>query len=340
MEKMIDIAVVGAASPAGEALISVLGERKFPLGQLYAVQAAETDEEYVEFRGDDLPVHSLDGFDFSQVQLAIFLTAAAVSAEYVTQATQNGCIVIDTSAAFRLDEDVPLVVASVNDEMIGDCRQRDLIATPFTPVVALTMALKPIADVVGINSIQLTAMLSVSEQGKPGQEELGHQTISMLTFQDVKRDLYPAQIAFNLLPLCGVADEAGHGELEIDLVRGAQKVLKNDKINIAATVIQAPVFYGHSLSVHITTNEPVTADRIGEILDNSPDVIRVSSHQPGDCPSPVSTASGKGEVYIGRIREDLDAENGISLWIVADNIRRGIAINSVQIAEILVKDYL
>ncbi|MDH5179534.1 MAG: aspartate-semialdehyde dehydrogenase [Gammaproteobacteria bacterium] len=336
MTKIIDLAVIGAASPAGEAILRLLDEGRFPLGELYVVDADNSEEQYVDFRDDSLPLAELETFDFSKVQLAIFLTGEQTSAEYVSRATQNGCIVIDTSRAFRQDEDVPLVIAGINPELIDDFRQRDLIAIPSSAALQLLTVLKPIDDAVGITSVQVTAMLSVSEAGKRGQEELGRQTISMLNFNEIERDVFPGQIAFNLIPETGPFADGGYSLIELDIIKEAQKILSNGKISISATAIQAPVFYGHSEVVHITTRDAVSADKIGEILDNAPDVIVMQSQYP----TPVSCASAEPGVYVGRIREDLDAENGISLWIVADNIRHGIARNSVQVAEILVKGYL
>lgn len=340
MTKLYDIAVVGAASIAGEALLALLNERNFPLGRIYLLDAGTGGEEDVEFKGESVTLQELDGFDFSQVQLAFFLTSELVSTEYVSHATQNGCVVIDTSRAFRYDEDVPLVIPEVNPESMDGFRQRDLIACPSSATVQLLMALKPIDDAVGIESIQVTALLAVSELGKAGQEELGRQTMSMLSFKDIEKGVFPAQIAFNLIPQCGPFESNGYSHEETDLILGAKKILSNGKINIQASAIQAPVFFGHSEVVHIQTREAVTADKIGEILDNTAGLVVADPSRPETYPTPVSSASGKDDVYVGRIREDLVAETGISLWIVADNIRRGIAINSVQIAEILVKDYL
>ena len=338
--KQIDIAIVGAASLAGEAVLSLLAERKFPLGTLYAVDEVEKAGSHVEYKDEPLVVHELAEFDFEQVQLAIFLIEAPQAAEYAPRATDAGCVVIDSSVCFRFEEGVPLVIPGVNDEVIADYRERMMVAIPSSATSQLIRCIKPIYDAAGIESIHATVMLSVSETGKPGQEELGRQTARLLNFQDAKSEVYPSQIAFNIIPESGFLVEGGHTTDELDLIKGTQKVLNNDKISIQVTMATVPVFYCHSESISVRTTETLGADKTVEILDNIPGLKVIKSATKGR-PTPVTDGSGKDDVVIGRIRQDFSPDsNELLLWSVADNIRGGIALNSVQTAEILVKDYL
>lgn len=339
-KKQFDIAVVGAASLAGEAVLSLLAERKFPLGKLFAVDMVEQSGSHVEFKDDPLVIHELAEFDFEQVQIAIFLTDAPQAAEYVPKAGSAGCIVIDSSVCFRYEHDVPLVIPGVNDAAIAEYRERMIIALPSSATCQLVKSIKPIFDAVGIEMINVTVMLSVSEMGKAGQEELGRQTAQMLGFQDIEKKIFANQIAFNLIPESGLRVEGGYTTDELDIIKGTQKILNNGKISIMATAITVPVFFGHAEVVTIRTNEPLGADKAGELLDNSPGV-RLTKETVKGRPTPVNDASGKDEVVIGRIRAGFSDENHeLCLWSVADNIRSGIALNSIQTAEILVKDYL
>jgi len=340
MNKIIDIAVVGAASLAGEAVLLLLAERKFPLGKLFAVDRVEQSGSHVEYKDDPLVIHELAEFDFEQVQLAIFLTDATVAAEYVPKASESGCIAIDTSVCFRYEVDVPLVIPGINNDAIADYRERMIIAIPSSATSQLVKSLKPIYDAVGIESINVTVLLSVSEMGKVGQEELGRQTAQLLAFQDIEKKTFSNQIAFNLIPESGFTVEEGYTTDELDLIKGTQKVLSNDKISILATAISVPVFFGHSEAVTVRTTEPLGADKAAELLDNASGLLVIKNTMKGR-PTPVTDASGKREVVIGRIREGLsEGVDELSLWSVADNLQSGAALNSVQIAEILVKDYL
>lgn len=340
MNKKIDIAIVGAASLNGETVLAMLAERKFPLGNLFSVDSVEQAGSHVEFKDEPLVIHDLAEFDFEQAQLAIFLSDAPTAAEYVPRASGAGCIVIDNSVCFRYEEDVPLVIPGVNDDAIADYRERMIIAMPSSATSQLIKCIKPIYDTVSIESINVTVLQSVSEMGKPGQEELGKQTAQLLNFQDVEKKVFPEQIAFNLIPEVGLVIEGGYTTDELDLIKTTQKVLNNDKISVQSTVISVPVFFGHSEVIAIRTIEELGADKAGELLDNTPGLqVTKSSHK--GRPTPVTDASGKDGIQIGRIRSSLAGNaHELSLWSVADNIRSGIALNSVQTAEILVKDYL
>lgn len=336
----IDLAVVGAASLAGEAVLALLAERDFPLGRLFAVDQVELAGSHVEYKDEPVVIHELAEFDFGQVQLAIFLIGAPLAAEYVPKAIASGCIVIDTSVCFRYEDDVPLVIASVNDEVLANYRERMIVAVPSSAASQLIKCIKPIDDAAGIESIHLTVLMSVSEMGKAGQEELGRQTAQLLNFQDMERQIFPAQIAFNLIPESGLRVEGGYTTDELDIIKATHKILNNDKISFQVTVVTVPVFFGHSEVITVKTREALGADKAAELLDNTTGLLVIKTAQKGR-PTPVTDASGKDEIVIGRIRGSF-SDNGheLSLWSVADNIRSGMALYSVQTAEILVKDYL
>ena len=338
MNKTFDLAVVGAASLVGETVLSLLAERGFPLGKLFAVDVVEQSGSHVEYKDEPLVIHELSEFDFEQVQLAIFLCDTALAAEYVPRACDAGCIVIDTSICYRYEKDVPLVIPGINDAVIADYRERMIIAIPSNATSQLVKSIKPIYDAAGIETINVTVLLSASNMGRAAQEELGRQTARLLNFQEAETTVYPVQIAFNLIPEAGVVIEGGYTSDELDLIKGTQKSLNNDKISIH--VIQAPVFFGDSEVITLRTTEALGADNAGKLLENAPGLALVKTADKGR-PNPVSDASGKDEISIGRVRAGLmEEEHELSLWSVADNIRSGIALNSVQTAEILVKDYL
>ena len=338
--KQIDIAVVGAASLAGETVLAMLAERKFPLATLYAVDVVAQSGSHVEYKDEPLPIHELANFDFEQVQLAIFLADAPLAAEYVPKAVAAGCIVVDSSVCFGYEKDVPLLVPGINDEVIAAFRERMIVAIPSSATCQLLKAIKPIDDAVGIESLQVTVLQPVSEAGKAGQEELGQQTAQLLNFQEAEKTAFPVQVAFNVIPESGIVLDNGHSTDELNLIKGTHKVLSNDKISMQALIVTVPVFYGHGVSISLRTRDVLGADKAMKLLDNVPGLKVVTKTGMGR-PTPVTDASGQDDVIIGRIRAGLsDSEHELSLWCVADNIRSGLALSSVQTAEILVKDYL
>jgi len=338
--KQIDIAIVGAASLAGEAVLSLLAERKFPVGKLYAVDLVEQSGSHVEFKDEPVVIHELADFDFSVVQLAIFLLDGPKAVEYAPKATQSGCIVIDSSIGFRYEDDVPLIIPGLNDELIGDYRERMILSIPSSAAYQLIKILEPIHQAVGANEVTVCVMQPVSEQGKPGQEELGRQTAQLLNFQNADKQVYPSQIAFNTILHSGILLEGGYTSDELDIVKATHKILNNDKISISPTVVTVPVFFGNSSIVQIGTQEPLGADKAAEILDNIPGVRLTQTTQTQPM-TPVDNASGKSELVVSRIRNSISGdEKYLNLCSVVDNIQGGVALNSVQTAEILVKDYL
>jgi aspartate-semialdehyde dehydrogenase len=335
-----DVAVVGATGAVGEVMLEILAERKFPVGKVYAVASERSAGSTVEFRGDDLVVQDLSTFDFSKVQIGLFSPGASVSKVYAPKAAQQGCVVIDNTSQFRYDADIPLVVPEVNPDKIAQHRNRGIIANPNCSTIQMLVALKPIYDAVGIERINVATYQSVSGTGKEAIEELANQTRQLLSFQDVERTVYPKQIAFNVLPHIDVFLDNGYTKEEMKMVWETRKILGDEAIQVNATCVRVPVFYGHSEAVHIETKQKISAADARTLLQKAPGVTVIDEHKDGGYPTAVTDASGKDPTYVGRIREDISHPRGLDLWVVSDNIRKGAALNSIQIAEILIDRYL
>jgi aspartate-semialdehyde dehydrogenase len=340
MSKTYDVAVVGAGSLVGEAILDLLAKRKFPLGKVYALDYQTDGEQYVDFGNKTLDLEELDAFDFSKVSLAFFAASEAVTAEHVPRAVAAGCIVIDDSTCFRYDEDVPLVVPEVNPQAIAQYQQRHIIANPGSCVTQMLVALKPLHDVATITRINIATYQSVSGSGKEGIEELAHQTAKLLNARPVETKVYPKQIAFNLLPQVDVLLENGYTKEEMKIVWETRKVLALPDMQVNPTAVRVPVFFGHSEVLHIETEKHLSAAGASEVLRSTPGVIVMDERGEDGYPTPVTDAVASESVYVGRIREDISHPTGLNLWVVADNVRRGAALNSVQIAEVLIRDYL
>lgn len=340
MIEQVDIAIVGATTSVGETLLEVLEERKFPVGQIYLLDSEASSGSRLEFSGYALKIGDVSSFDFSRVQLAFFVSTEALSKEYVEKAAAAGCMVIDRTPAFRNEKDVPLVIPEVNEQALDEINKRKIVSLPSCTSIQMLMALKPIHDAVGVKRVNVSTYQSVSGSGKDAAEELASQTAALLNFRDVKCKTYPKQIAFNVLPQIGEFLDNGYTEEEMKLVWETQKVLSDDSISVNATAVRVPVFIGHAASVHIETHEKISATKVCELLQEAAGVELVNGQAKGDWPTPVTEAAGSDSVYVGRIREDISPGNGINLWIVTDNMRKGAAVNAVQVAEILVKLYI
>lgn len=340
MTKTYNIAVVGAVSLVGEAILDVLAKRKFPFGKVYALEYQTDGEQDVDFGNKSLDVEELAGFDFASVQIALFAASEAIAAEYVPQAVAAGCAVIDDSTCFRYDDDVPLVVPEVNPQAIAQYTQRGIIANPGSGVTQMLIALKPLHDVATITRINVATYQSVSGSGRAGVEELAQQAAQLLNARPVEAKVYPKQIAFNLLPHIDVFLENGYTKEEMKMVWETRKVMGLPGIQVNPTAVRVPVFFGHSEAVHIETESQLTAVEARRILGSTPGIVVMDEHVPGGYPTPVTDAVRNDAVYVGRIREDISCPAGLNLWVVADNVRRGAALNSVQIAEVLIRDYL
>lgn len=340
MSTQFDVAVLGATGVVGEAILSILAERAFPVGTVYALASSRSAGTQVAFADQRLTIHDVASFDFSLVQIGLFSAGASVSAEYAPKAAASGCIVIDNTSRFRYDDDVPLVVPEVNAAAIGDYQQRGIIANPNCSTIQLVVVLKPIYDAVGIERINVCTYQSVSGTGKDAIDELSSQTVSLLSGKPVEPRVYPKQIAFNVLPCIDEFEDNGYTKEEMKLVWETQKILGDKSIKVNPTTARVPVFVGHSEAVHLETREKLTLDAAREVLRAAPGVEVLDERQARGYPTAATEAANHDAVFVGRIREDITHPRGLDLWVVADNVRKGAALNSVQIAEYLVKDYL
>jgi aspartate-semialdehyde dehydrogenase len=274
------------------------------------------------------------------VQIGLFSPGAAVSAVYAPKAAAAGCVVIDNTSQFRYEDDIPLVVPEVNPHRIADYKSRGIIANPNCSTIQMLVALKPIHDAVGIERINVATYQSVSGTGKEAIEELASQTAGLLNSKTVKPQVYPKQIAFNVLPQIDKFMDNGYTKEEMKLVWETRKIMGDDSIQVNPTTVRVPVFYGHSEAVHIETRRKISAAEVRALLEKAPGIKVLDKQQDGGLPTAVTEAANTDPVYVGRIREDISHPRGINLGVVADNVRKGAALNSVQIAEILLKEYL
>lgn len=339
MNKPISLAVVGATGLVGEAVLELLDAREFPVDSLYLLASHESAGTPREFAGKSHRVKDLANFDFRQVQLAIFCVPAKVAAQYVPQAQAAGCTVIDHSEQFRLDEHVSLVIPEINPQQLETCRPGDIIACPDSATTQMLLAVYPIYQAVGVKRIDVTTCLAVSAIGKAGIDELSKQTIALLNLKKLQAKHFSQQIAFNLLPQQASTVDENLSRQESLFINETQKILDDPDIGICPWHVQAPVFFGHSQTLTIETKGNITVDAACSLFDATPAMIRDAENN-GEIPTAVSHAASHEEVYLGRIRRLPEPLQGIGIWVVADNIRRGAAMGSVQIAEILVKDYL
>lgn len=340
MSKVYNVAVVGATGAVGEAMLSILAERNFPVGEVYALASSNSVGKRIPFKGGSLKVEDLATFDFSKAQIGLFSPGASISEVYAPIAAAAGCVVIDNTSQFRYDDDIPLIVPEVNPDKVADYVNRGIIANPNCSTIQMLVALKPIYDAVGISRINVCTYQAVSGTGKEAIEELGKQTMNLLNLQPVTPKVYPKQIAFNVLPQIDVFMDNGYTKEEMKMVWETQKILADANIKVNATAVRVPVFYGHSEAVHIETVDKITADNVKKLLSNAPGVTVVDERIDGGYPTAVTDSSGNDDVFVGRIREDISHPQGIDLWVVGDNVRKGAALNSVQIAELLIKDYI
>ena len=330
--KQFKVAVVGATGAVGEAMLAMLAERKFPVSELVALASERSAGEHVKWRNRDVVVRDLAEFDPAGVDIALFSAGGGVSREHAPRFAAAGAVVIDNSSAFRADADVPLVVAEVNPETLRN-RPKGIIANPNCSTMQLMVALAPLHRAAGIERINVATYQSVSGTGRKALEELGRQTAGLLSFQEVRPEVYPVQIAFNVIPHGGDFLANGYTSEEMKLVDETRRILGDDTIRVNATVVRVPVFYGHSEAVNIETRDKLTAAQARTLLQDAPGIEVVDEHEAGGYPTPVTHASGTDPVYVGRIREDLSHPRGLNLWVVADNIRKGAALNAVQLAE-------
>jgi aspartate-semialdehyde dehydrogenase len=339
MNKQYDVCILGATGAVGEAMLAILEQRKFPVRNLYPLASSRSAGSTVSFKGEELTVIDVEGFDFSKAQIGLFSAGGSVSEKYAPIAAAAGCVVIDNTAHFRYDRDIPLVVPEVNPHAIAQYKNRGIIANPNCSTIQMLVALKPIKDAVGISRINVATYQAVSGTGKEAIDELAEQTRALFNHKDVKAEVYPKRIAFNVLPQIDVFMDNGYTKEEMKMVWETQKIMEDDSIMVNPTAVRVPVFYGHSEAVHIETRKKITADEARALLNKAPGIVVMDKHEPGGYPTPIE-AAGNDATYVGRIREDISHPMGLNLWVVSDNVRKGAALNSVQIAEILVAKYI
>ena len=282
----------------------------------------------------------MEAFDFNLARVGLFSPGASVSAIYAPKAVDAGCVVIDNTSQFRYEDDIPLVVSEVNPHAVGNYKNRGIIANPNCSTIQMLVALKPIYDAVGIERINVCTYQAVSGTGKGAVQELTDQTVSYAADEKISKKVYPKQIAFNVLPHIDAFQDNGYTKEEMKMVWETQKIFEDDSILVNPTAVRVPVFHGHSEAVHIETKEKIEVKTATKLLKEMPGVTVLDSHEDGGYPTAATEASGTDPVFVGRIREDISHPRGLNMWVVADNLRKGAALNSVQIAEILVKSYI
>lgn len=340
MAKEYDVAVVGATGAVGETMIAILEERNFPVRNFYPLASARSAGSKIQFKGKNYTVKDLSEFDFSKAQIGLFSAGGSISEIFAPKAAEAGCVVVDNTAHFRYDDDIPLVVPEVNPHAIAGYKNRGIIANPNCSTIQMLVALKPIRDAVGLERINVCTYQAVSGTGKNAIEELAGQTANLLNGKEIKTEVYPKQIAFNALPHIDVFKENGYTKEEMKMVWETNKIFEDDTILVNPTAVRIPVFYGHSEALHIETKEKITAEKATELLNAFEGIEVMDDRNDGGYATAVTEGAGNDPVYVSRIREDISHPRGLDLWVVADNVRKGAALNSVQIAEILIKDYI
>lgn len=337
---MVDIAVLGATGVVGETMLEILAERNFPFNKVYALASERSVGMTVLCGKKNLDVLDVADFDFSTVQIALFSAGSKVSAKYAPIAAKAGCVVIDNTSCFRYEDDIPLIVPEVNAAQIAEYKNRYIIANPNCATIQMLVALKPIYDAVGITKITVASYQSVSGTGRAAISELVTQTAQLLNGKAVEAEVYPQQIAFNVIPHIDEFLDNGYTKEEMKMIWETHKILGDQAIVVNPTTVRVPVIYGHSEAITIETKQPLSVVQARELLGNAPGVKVVDNPERKKYPTPLKDAVGKDDVFVGRIRNGIDDECTLNLWVVSDNVRKGAALNSVQIAEILLADYL
>jgi len=331
-EKTVNVAIAGASGAVGEALVEILQERQFPVGELALLASERSAGKRIQFNGKSVQIQRLDEFDFSNTQIGLFSAGGSISAEFAPKAAAQGCIVVDNTSHFRNDDDIPLVVSEVNPDRVAEYAPRNIIANPNCSTIQMLVALKPIYDAVGITRINVATYQAVSGAGTSGIEELAGQTARLLNGQPIEPGKMPAQIAFNAIPQIDTFQENGYTREEMKMVWETRKILEDDSIQVNPTCVRIPVFYGHSEAVHIETKTAISVEQARSLLAAAPGVTLLEDQE---LATPVEHGAGTDPVFVSRVRKDISHPNGLNLWVVADNVRKGAALNSVQIAELL-----
>lgn len=341
MAKEFDVAVVGATGAVGETMLGILEQRNFPVRNLYPLASEHSAGRKMRFRGKQVTVGTVAEFDFSKVQIGLFSAGGSVSKKYAPKAAAAGCVVIDNTSCFRQDDDVPLVIPEVNPERIADYVKRGIIANPNCSTIQMVMAIKPLHDHACVERINVATYQAVSGSGNSAIRELADQSARLLNGRAIRKpSAYPKQIAFNTLPQIDALLDNGYTREEMTMVWETRKILDETDIRINPTAVRVPVFYGHSEAVHVETRDKLSAEKATELLRRAPGVVVLDTRDPGGYATAVTEAATRDEVFVSRIREDISHPRGLDFWVVTDNVRKGAALNSVQIAARLIADYL
>ena len=341
MTRQWKVAVLGATGLMGDTIIKALEERKFPVAELFPLASNRSLGKSIEFNGKKVPVIDVETFDFANADIGLFSAGGEISRIYAPKAAAAGCVVIDNTSEFRYDDDIPLVVPEVNPEAIAQFKQRRIIANPNCSTIQMLVALKPLHDAAKIERINVATYQSVSGAGKEAVEELAAQSVALMSGKGpVKPKVVAAQIAFNVVPQIDKFQDNGYTKEEMKMFWETRKIFNDPEIRVNATAVRVPVFFGHSEVVSIETARKLTVAEAHKLLDKAPGVKVIDTRKPGGYPTAAVEAANDDRVFVGRIREDISHERGLNLGIVSDNIRKGAATNSVQIAEILTRDYL
>ncbi len=333
------VAVAGATGAVGREMLKILEERDFPVKELRLFASPRSEGVELEFKGERIKVQVLKKGVFKGCDIALFSCGGSRSLEFAPDAAKDGCVVIDNSSAWRMDPEVPLVVPEVNPHAVAQYKNKGIIANPNCSTIQMVVPLKAIYDYSRIKRIFVATYQSTSGAGKKAMDELLEQTRAILSFKPVEKKVFPHQIAFNCLPHIDVFLDNGYTKEEMKMVNETRKIMEDPEIQVSPTCVRVPVFISHSEAVTIETETKVTAEKARELLENFPGVKVVDDPENNLYPLAIDVA-GKDECFVGRIREDVGIENGLSMWIVADNLRKGAALNAVQIAEILIKEYM
>ena len=338
--KKYNVAVAGATGAVGEAMFDILQEREFPINNIYALASERSEGKKVMLGSKAITVTDLANFDFKLADIALFSAGGAISAEFAPKAGDSGCVVIDNTSHFRYDDDIPLIVPEVNSCKIGEYKNRNIIANPNCSTIQMLVALKPIYDAVGIERITVSTYQAVSGSGTNAVNELAKQTAELLNGRDAECDVYPKQIAFNVLPHIDIFMDNGYTKEEMKMCWETQKIFGDENIYVSATCVRVPVFFGHSEAIQIETSDYIDEKQARSLLEKAEGVTVIDERRDGGYPTPVHESAGSDPVFVGRIRKDISLKNGLNLWVVSDNVRKGAALNSIQIAEELIKTHL
>jgi aspartate-semialdehyde dehydrogenase len=337
--KEYTVAVAGATGAVGNEMISTLEQRKFPVKKLKLLASSRSVGKTISFRGEEIEVEELTENSFKGVDIGLFSPGGSVSLKFAPIAAASGCVVIDNTSAFRMEKDIPLVVPEVNEHAIKDYKKRGIIANPNCSTIQMVVVLKPLHDTAKIKRVVVSTYQAVSGTGKKAIHELEQQVLAIYGNKKIEANVYPYQIAFNCLPQIDSFIENGYTKEEMKMVNETKKIMEDDSIAVTATTVRVPVFYGHSESVNVEFEKAITPDEAREILRKAPGVTVVDDPSKKLYPLAID-AAGKDDTFVGRIRTDESIAHGLNMWIVADNIRKGAALNAVQIAEVLIKKYL